>query len=116
VRCLAPGIGVSTAVFTVINAVVQTETAQVNDRASNVGLNRSENGLREEIELSYSDYCYYRDHAISFRTVRAESSRFAFILSPLSSGKTTTEAEDMEGKFESSNFLSASQLGKVVVD
>src|SRR5579872_941868 len=107
---LALGIGVSAAIFTLINAVVQTETAQVKDPASNVGLNLSLKGLREGIELSYPDYRYYRDHATSFRALRAESSRFAFVLSPLSGGKAETEADDVEGRFESANFLSAAGL------
>ena len=64
---LAFGIGVSTAMFTLINAMVQTETAQDHDAASNVGLNLSVKGVSTgDIELSYPDYCYYRDHAISF--------------------------------------------------
>ena len=107
---LALGIGLSAAIFTLINAVVQIETAQVKDPASNVGLNRSVKGLREGIELSYPDYRYYRDHAMSFRAVKAESFRFGFVMGPLSGGKTGTEAEDVEGRFESDNFLSASGL------
>src|SRR5260370_20087777 len=107
---LALGIGLSTAIFTLINAVVQTETAQMKDPASNVGLNRSVKGHREGIHLSYSDYCFYRDHATSFRAVTAGSSRFTFILSPLSGGKAGNEAEDVEGRFESANFLSAAGL------
>jgi len=107
---LSLGIGLSAAIFTLINAVVQIETAQVMDRDSNVGLNRSVKGLREGMELSYPDYRFYRDHATSFRAVKAESFRFGFVMGPLSGGKTGTEAEDVEGRFESDNFLSASGL------
>ena len=107
---LALGIGLSAAIFTLINAVVQTETAQMKDPASNVGLNRSVKGFREGIELSYPDYRHYRDHATSFRVVKAESFRFGFVLSPLAGGKTGAEADDVQGRFESANFLSAAGL------
>jgi predicted permease len=106
---LALGIGLSTAIFALIDAVVVSETATVRDPASYVGLYGVVNG-RPRDSLSYSDYRYYQDRAAAFRTVEAESGRQPFILGPLSKAGKGSEAEDVEGRFVSAGFLSASGL------
>ena len=97
---LALGIGVSTAIFALINAAIRLgDRAQIQDPASYVGLL---NRARDQ-DLSYSDYRYYRQHATAFEAMNAESGRWGFILNPVSTG---AEAEDVEGRFESADFLS----------
>jgi len=97
---LALGIGVSAAVFALINAAARFgDRAQVSDPSSYVGLLRRE----RDPNLSYPDYRYYRERATAFSASNAESGRFQFILNPISTG---AEAEDVEGRFESAEFLS----------
>jgi putative ABC transport system permease protein len=103
---LALGLGVSTAIFAVINAAAgEGDRAAVQDSASYVGLYAVVNG-RAGYELSYPDYRYYQSHATAFRTMNAESGRFGFILGPFSIGKSVTEAQDVKGRFEAADFLS----------
>jgi hypothetical protein len=97
---LALGIGVSTAVFALISSAARFgDRAQVSDPSSYVGLLRRE----RDPNLSYPDYRYYREHATAFSATNAESGLFQFILNPISAG---AEAEDVEGRFESAEFLS----------
>jgi predicted permease len=103
---LALGLGGSTAIFALINAVLQfSDDASVQDRASYVGLDSRALDTGRFGPLSYSDYRYYQDHATAFRTMNAQSSRFRFILGPFSSGNTRMDAEDVQGRFVSANFL-----------
>jgi predicted permease len=103
---LALGLGVSTAVFALINgALRQADRASVQDPASYVGLYGVVRG-RAGYDISYADFRYYQSHATAFRTMNAESGRFGFVLSPFSTGQTQAEAEDVEGRFESADFLS----------
>jgi hypothetical protein len=97
---LALGIGVSTAIFALITAMMLLDDrADQQDPASYVGLiSRS-----RDTSLSYSDFRYYQQQATSFGAMSAESGRWGFILSPVSRG---AEAEDVEGRFESADFLS----------
>src|SRR5207249_126348 len=68
---LALGIGVSTAIFTLIRASVQSNQVP-QDADSYVGLNRVING-RPFGQFSYIDYCNYRDRATTLRMVTAGS-------------------------------------------
>jgi hypothetical protein len=102
---LALGIGVSTAIFALINgAAGEADRASVQDPASYVGLYGLVSGRADDI--SYADFRYYQSQATAFRTMNAESGRFGFVLSPFSIGQTRAEAEDVEGRFESADFLS----------
>jgi len=107
---LALGIGVTTSIFALISASVAMETTMDGpDAASLVGLHRSVKG-RNEGDLSYPAWRYLRDHARSFRDVKAESSRERFILAPPSGSQAGAAAEETQARFESANFLSAPGL------
>jgi predicted permease len=97
---LALGIGVSTAIFALIMSTMGlADRANLQDSASYVGLMRRD----RDTDLSYSDFRYYRQHASAFVAMNAESGRWPFVLNPISSG---ADAEDIEGRFESADFLS----------
>src|SRR2546426_4585144 len=96
---LALGIGGSTAIFALINAVVRFhDDASVQDRSSYVGVDSRVRGTDKYMPLSYIDYRYYQDHATAFRIMNAQSSRFRFILGPYSSGNTRSDAEEVQGR------------------
>jgi hypothetical protein len=97
---LSLGIGISTAIFALIDGSFRLgDRAVAQDSASYVGLlNRA-----RDTDLSYSDYRYYREHATAFTGMNAESGRWRFIMNPVSGG---AEAEEREGRFESADFLS----------
>jgi macrolide transport system ATP-binding/permease protein len=101
---LALGIAVTTAVFTLINASVEANEVR-QDANSYVGLTRVING-RAYGNFSYSEYCYYRDRATTLRTVTAESGRERFLMGQTNGG----EAEEVQGRFDTGNFLSATGL------
>lgn len=93
----------STAIFAIINAGIRLgDRAALQDPTSYVGLSRR----AQDTDFSYLDYRYYRDHATAFEAVNAESGRFGFMMGPFSSGKIATEAEEVDGRFESASFLS----------
>jgi predicted permease len=106
---LALGIGVSTAIFAIINAAMRAEAGGTQDTASLVGVARMIEGRPND--LSYAEYLYVREQARSFRDVAAESGRERFVLSPTQPG---AEAEEIQGRFESANFLSAAGLHPVL--
>lgn len=104
---LGLGLGVSTAIFALINASATAgDRAAVQGPASYVGLYGAVNG-RVGTEISYADYRYYQDRAASFRLMNAESGRFGFVLGASQGPSTLIQAEEIEGRFESENFLSA---------
>ncbi len=105
---LALGIAVSTAVFTLINAFLQLNEVRP-DAKSYVGITRVVNG-RTQGDFSYSDYCYYRDRATTLRAVTAQSGRERFLMGQTSGG----EPEEVQGRFDSANFLSAFGLRPVL--
>ena len=103
---LALGLGVSTAIFALINASATAgDRAAVQNRSSYVGLYASING-RAGYDLSYDDYRYYQTRAKSFSLVNAESGRFSFVLGARQGSAWLNQAEDVEGRFESEDFLS----------
>ena len=102
---LTLGLGVSTAIFALLSsAFQQSEAAGLQDPASLVGLNRLENG-HPNVAFSYPEYLSYRDRATAFRAVTAESFPERFIVAV--SGNGGAEPEEVRGRFESANFLSA---------
>jgi macrolide transport system ATP-binding/permease protein len=97
---LALGIGISTAIFALITAMMRLEDrADLQDPKSYVGLI----SRGRDTALSYADFRYYQQRATSLGAVSAESGRWGFIMNPVSPGE---EAEDVEGRFESADFLS----------
>jgi predicted permease len=97
---LALGIGVSAAIFALITAMIRLEDrADRQDPASYVGLI----SRGRDTALSYSDFRNYQQRATSFSAMSAESGRWGLIQGPVS---PSSEAEDVEGRFESSDFLS----------
>jgi macrolide transport system ATP-binding/permease protein len=101
---LALGIGVSTAIFTLIDASVQGGEVR-QDPNSYVGITLVING-HVHGDFSYPEYCYYRDRSNSFRAVTAGSGREKFLMGLLSG----SEAEEVQGRFAAANFLSATGL------
>ncbi|MDR3701426.1 MAG: ABC transporter permease [Candidatus Sulfopaludibacter sp.] len=106
---LALGIGISTAVFELIHAQIRASAVPGGNAADLVSFNRLESG-RWQNNFSYSDYRYYRDRGTSFRAVSAQSGRFQCVLGPTALAKAGTEAEEVEARFVSANFLSATGL------
>ena len=97
---LALGIGVSTAIFALITSTMRLgDRANLQDPESYVGLQ----ARARDSDLSYSAYRYYQQNSTAFDAMNAESGRWRFILNPVSTG---AEAEDVEGRFESADFLS----------
>ena len=97
---LALGIGVSTAIFALVNAAVRLgDQTDLQNPTSYVGLLSR---VRDP-SLSYSDFRYYQQRATSFGSMSAESGRWGFIMNPVSKG---AEAQNVEGRFESADFLS----------
>ena len=97
---LALGIGITTAIFALITATMRFgDWAAVQDPDSYVGLL----SRARDTSLSYSDFRYFQQRATSLSAMSAESGRWGFILGPVSPG---SEAEDVEGRFESADFLS----------
>jgi predicted permease len=101
---LALGIGISTAIFTMIDASVRVNQVQT-DPKSYVGITRIVGG-HVDGGFSYFDYGYFRDRATTLRMVSAESGRHRFLMIPPSAG----EAQEAQGRFESANFLAAMGL------
>jgi predicted permease len=107
---LALGLGVSTAIFTLI--VTSFKLSSVQDPASYVGLNQFEKGRPPgTMDGSYADYRYYQDHATTLRGVSAESGRFRFIMGPIARGTAGAEAEEVQCRFISSSFFAVSGIG-----
>ncbi len=96
---LALGIAVSTSIFTLIRASLQVNEVH-RDPASYVGLTRVVNG-RAIGDFSYAEYAAYRDRAATFRAVTASSGREHFLMGQTSAA----EAEEVQGRFASANFL-----------
>jgi predicted permease len=108
---LALGIGLSTAIFTLINTAIHMRSDMGETDPAYVALTRIEKGSpRADASLSYSDYLYFQSRAISFRSMRAESGRFRLILGSSVIAGQRTEAEEAQARFESGNFLSAVRL------
>jgi len=101
---LALGIGISTAIFTMINASVHMNQVQA-DPKSYVGITLIAGG-RFQAGFSYFEYGYYRDRTATLGMVSAESGRHRLLMIPASGG----EAEEAQGRFESANFLAAMGL------
>jgi predicted permease len=101
---LALGIGVSTAIFALINLSIRMESGGRENR-SYVGFEGLVNGRPRD--FSYSEFRYYQDHAGSFRDVVATSGWEHFIMAPLWSGAA---AEEVQGRFASAGFLTAGGL------
>ncbi len=102
---LALGIGISTAVFALINETIRVNTQASGNLASFVGINRLEGGHWQN-DFSYDDYRYFREQATSFRAIIAGSGRFTCVLGPAAA----READEVEARFESANFLAATGL------
>jgi hypothetical protein len=94
-------------------AIVGNASVQVNevrqDPTSYVGLTRIING-RAHGNFTYAEYSYFRDHATTLRAVAAESGREPFLMGPISGG----EAEEVQGRFETGNFLASAGLHPAV--
>jgi putative ABC transport system permease protein len=112
---LALGIGSSTAIFALINTAIHVRAEMGETDPGYVGVTRAEKGHpRADASLSYPDYLYFQSRATAFRAIKAESGRFGLILgAPIVAGQRT-EAEDVQGRFESANFLSAIGLRPVL--
>src|SRR5262245_55943032 len=91
---LALGIGVSSAIFTLIHASIQVN--EVRDPDSFVGLTRVVQG-RAQGAFSYPEYRHYRERAASFREMTAVSGRYRFLVGGISAG----EPEEVQGRFVS---------------
>jgi putative ABC transport system permease protein len=105
---LALGIGLSTAIFTLINTAISMRSDMGETDPAYVALTRIEKGHpRADAGLSYSDYLYLQSRATSFRAIKAESGRFRLILGSSVVAGQRTEAEEAQARFESGNFLSA---------
>jgi predicted permease len=101
---LALGIAVSTAIFTLIHASLQANEVR-RDANAYVGLSRLING-RAQGNFSYPEYRGFRDGATTLRAVTAESGRERFLMAQATGG----EAEEVQGRFETGNFLWATGL------
>lgn len=108
---LALGIGWSTSIFALINTAIHARAEMGETDPGFFGIARIEKGHpHAEVSLSYPDYVYFQSRATAFRAIKAESGRFGLILgAPVVAGQRT-EAEDVQGRFESANFLSAAGL------
>ena len=106
---LALGIGIGTAVFALINESIRINTEALGDPSSFVSLNRLQGGQWQN-GFSYADYLYYRDQATRFRAVKAETGRFLCVLS----AAANSEGEEVEARFVSANFNSATGLRPVL--
>ncbi len=105
---LALGIGVSTAIFALINTVIHARAQMGETDPGYLGISRAEKGHpRADVSLSYPDYVYFQSRATVFRAIKAESGRFGLILGATVVAGQRSEAEDVQGRFESANFLSA---------
>jgi predicted permease len=108
---LALGIGLSTSIFALINTAIHARAEMGETDPGFFGIARVEKGHpHSEVMLSYPDYVYFQSRATAFRAIKAESGRFGLILgAPVVAGQRT-EAEDVQGRFESANFLSAAGI------
>ncbi len=101
---LALGIGISTAVFALINEMIRINTEESGGLKGFVSINRLDNG-RWLNDFSYEDFRLYSGRTDSLRAVTAGSGRFPFVLA--APGR---EAEDVSARFVSANFQSATNL------
>lgn len=101
---LALGIGISTAIFTMIHASVNVNQVQV-DPSSYAGITRMAGG-RVRGDFTYTEYSFFRDHSETLAMVSAESGRRRLLVVP----HPGAEAEEAQGRFESANFLSCMGL------
>jgi len=105
---LGLGIGLSTAIFTLVNMAIHMRSEMGETDPAYISLTRTEKGHpRSDTSLSYPDYLYFQSRATAFRALKAESGRFRFILGASVVAGQRTEAEEAQGRFESANFLSA---------
>jgi predicted permease len=109
---LALGIGISTTIFTLLGAAAVLGAEAVQDGASYVTLSNLVNG--RESNLSYADFQYYRDRATAFRSVDCYSSRQRLVLGPLTVGDVRTDAQDIDARFVSANFLTSPGLAPAI--
>jgi len=105
---LALGIGISTAIFALINAAAALGFDTVQDSASYVTLTNLVSGRQSN--LSYADYRYYRERATAFRSMDCYSSRQRLVLGPVTTRGVRTDAEDIDARFVSANFLTSPGL------
>ncbi|HEY2665133.1 MAG TPA: ABC transporter permease, partial [Candidatus Binataceae bacterium] len=105
---LALGIGLSTAIFALVNTAATLGADTVQDGASYVTLSSLAKG--RERTLSYAEYRYYRDRTTAFQSVDCYSSRQRLVLGPVSFGAMRIDAGDVDARFVSANFLSSPGL------
>jgi macrolide transport system ATP-binding/permease protein len=105
---LALGIGLSTAIFALINTAIGLSSAVGETDPGFFGIARIEKAHpRADVGLSYPVYLYFRSRATAFRAIKAESGRFLLMMGGSVVAGRPTEAEPVSGRFESANFLSA---------
>jgi hypothetical protein len=97
VLALALGIGVNTAIFSLVNAVLLTSLPGIEEPDQLVSFERLQNG-RTYYNFSYPDYQDFRDQSQSFSAVATH------VATPLSLVNSTTER--IRGNLVSGNYFS----------
>ncbi|HUP03334.1 MAG TPA: ABC transporter permease, partial [Bryobacteraceae bacterium] len=103
---LALGIGVSTAIFGLVNSAKVPHGSgfrsadPARDPSTYVSIDRSSD---YPATFSYPEYRYFQDHATAVSDITAESDAASLILGPISKA---ADGEEVVARFESANFLS----------